>query len=443
MRSSNVRLEQIADPDNLREAFLRAARGKGHQQDVVAFRGRVDHELAALRLEILAGAVPLGRFTAFTIFEPKERRIHAPCFRERVLHHALIGPCEADFDRWLIDDTFACRRGKGREAALRRAEHYSGRHGWFLKMDVQKYFDSIPHATLLEAVGRRFRDSRVVTLWQRIVGAYEAGPDRGLPIGALTSQHLANLYLGSVDRLAKEGLRMPGYVRYMDDMAVWGEKTRLLATLDAIEAHLGELGLTLKPTWHLQPTTRGMDFLGYRVGPAGSRLNRTSRRRFLRRWSWCERALTAGQISEATAQRRVLALTAFVRVAQGETLLGRLFGGSNLGTGHRAPTESTAAAAGTTTPATAALPTATGTTRATATTTSASASPSAHATAAQTGRGLNRPVSSSRLRSGQTSRMCRPVPVGGGGCRAESSGRQQPYPFQMPVITRPGPPLIG
>lgn len=377
MKSCKVRLEQIADPANLREAFLRAARGKGHKADVIAFRAKLDSELAALRQEILAGTVAVGRFTAFTIWEPKERRIHAPCFRERVLHHALIGPCEMDFERWLIDDTYACRRGKGREAALRRAEHHARRHRWFLKLDVAKYFDSIPQAVLLAEIGRRFRDRRVVALWTRIIAAYEKSPGRGLPIGALTSQHLANFYLGAVDRLAKETRRVPGYVRYMDDMALWADdKANLAAAKREIERLLGgQLGLTLKSNWHLQPTARGMDFLGYRVRPAGSTLNRASRRRFVRRWQAGERRLAAGLLGEGAAQRSVLAMVAFARVARRETILRILFSG----TGHRAPTASTVAAVGATPPPTVAPPTATGMSRATATPTSASASPSAHA----------------------------------------------------------------
>ena len=385
MKRCKVRLDQIADADNLREAFLRAARGKGHRGEVIAFRENLAAELAALRAGILAGTVVVGQFTAFTIHEPKERRIHAPCFRERVLHHALIGPCEADFERWLIEDTFACRRGKGREAALRRAEHHAARHGWFLKLDVAKYFDSIPHAVLLGEIARRWRDRGVVAPWERIVRCYETAPGRGLPIGALTSQHLANFFLGAADRYVKETLRVPGYARYMDDMALWGGRAELKAAVGGLRIFLAErLGLTLKGNWHLQPVVRGMDFLGYRVFPGGSRLARPSRRRFLRRWVWCERARECGDIGEREAQRRVLALTAFVRVARCERVLQKLFGppqgGPQTDHGHRAPTASTAVAVGGMTPRIVAPRIATGIRPATATTTSASASPSAHAT---------------------------------------------------------------
>ena len=384
MRSCPVRLEQVADPENLREAFLRAAKGKSHRADVIAFRSRLDEELAALSADILSGQVAVGRFTAFTIHEPKERRIHAPCFRERMLHHALVGPCEADFERWHIADTYACRRGKGREAAVRRAEHFAVRHGWFLKLDVEKYFDSIPHDVLLAGLARRFRDARVVDLWRRIIASYAVTPGRGLPIGALTSQYLANHYLMPVDRMVRETLRIPGYVRYMDDMALWGGQGPLREALAALRRLLGEdLGLRIKANWHLQPAARGMDFLGYRILPGGSRLARPSRRRFLRRWAWYERARERGQCSDLQAQRGVGALAAFVRVARLETVLQRLFGrASDLlksDPGHRAPTASTAVAVGTMTPRIAAPRTATGTRRTTATTTSAFVPPSAHA----------------------------------------------------------------
>jgi len=385
MHSSRTRIEEIAAPENLREAFLRAARGKAHRGDVVSFRARLNLELTELSAEIVSGKLRVGDYTAFTIHEPKERRIHAPCFRERVLHHALVGCCEGDFERWHIADTYACRRGRGREAALRRAEHYASRHGWFLKLDVEKYFDSIPHPPLLADVARRFRDRRVVTLWRQIVEGYATKPGRGLPIGALTSQYLANFYLGRVDRLAKESLRVRGYTRYMDDMALWGDREELKSARVEVERVLhDELGLRLKPTWHLQPTARGMDFLGYRVFPYGSRLARSSRRRFLSRWAWGERARERGEISDDGAQRKALALCAFVRVARRERVLRRLFGppcgGPESDGGHRAPTASTAAAVGTIPLTTAVPPTATGMSRVTAITTSASASPSAHAT---------------------------------------------------------------
>lgn len=378
MRTSALRLEEIAEPENLRWAFLRAARGKAARPEVIAFRAALTVELALLRRSLLAGTVAVGEVRRFRIFEPKERVIHAPAFRERVLHHALVAGCEPEFERRLIDDSYACRRRKGREAALRRAEGFTRRHRWFLKLDVAKYFDSIPHEHLLAEVGARFRDPRVVALWARIVRAYSSSPGRGLPIGALTSQHLANSFLAPIDRLVKETLRVPGYVRYMDDMVLWSDdRMELKDAKLVIERALAGRGLRLKSTWHLQPMGRGLDFIGYRLRPEGTGLARASRRRFLRRWAWLERAREAGRLGAMETQRRALALAAFVRVAKAEHLLRRLFGAAPRETSYRARIASTAAAAGTTMPTTAAPRIATAIRQATATTTSASASPSA------------------------------------------------------------------
>jgi RNA-directed DNA polymerase len=335
MKASRVILEQVASPDNLREAFLRAAKGKSAKPDAIAFRASLMESLMQMREEILNGTMQLGRFSSFTIWEPKERRINAPAFPERVLHHALIGVCEADFERWSVFDSYACRKGKGREAAIRRAEYFASRHPFFLKMDVRKYFDSIPHEVLLGKLRKRFRDPALFALWEGIVNSYETTPCRGLPIGALTSQHLANFYLGRIDNMVLSELKLPGYVRYMDDMVAWGTKNELKAARLQIEAVLkNELGLELKGNWHLQPVNRGMALLGYRVFPGGCTLARASRRRFVLKWAGIERGLERGRLTQLQAQRSVLALAAFVRVARRERILDRLFGFRAASIGH-------------------------------------------------------------------------------------------------------------
>jgi hypothetical protein len=327
MKASRVTLEQVASPDNLREAFLRAAKGKVDRPDVVEFRAALPENLARMREEILGGTMRLGRFTSFTIWEPKERQINAPAFPERVLHHALIRVCEADFERWSVFDSYACRRGKGREAAIRRAESFARKHPFFLKMDVRKYFDSIPHEVLLGKIRKRFHDRGLVSLWEKIVRSYETVPGRGLPIGALTSQHMANFYLGCIDNRVLSKLRLPGYVRYMDDMVAWGTREELRSARRDIESVLNnELGLELKGNWHLQPVHRGMDFLGYRVYPGCSTLNKASCRRFVSKWEDIERGLETGRLTQLQAQRSMLPLAAFVRVARRERIMDRLFG---------------------------------------------------------------------------------------------------------------------
>ena len=197
----------IADPENLRQAFLKAARGKRGKADCRAFQERLDENLALLREELLAGRVRVGDYHLFKIFDPKERTICAASFRQRVLHHAVMAVCEPVLERAAVFDSYACRKGKGRLAAVERASGYARRHEWFLKMDVRKYFASIDHRVLERLLARRFKDPAVLALFGKIIRSYETAPGRGLPIGNLTSQHFANYYLAPLDRFIKEELR--------------------------------------------------------------------------------------------------------------------------------------------------------------------------------------------------------------------------------------------
>ena len=309
-------LEQILERDNLRLAYLRALRGKRHRPDARLFALDLDANLARLATDIADNTIDVGRFHQFVIRDPKERVITAPCFGERVLHHALMNVCEPIFDRWLIADTYACRVGKGREAAVTRAHQFSQRWPAHLKMDIRKYFDSIPHDRLLARLERLFKDPRLLQLFRRIVRAFRDGSGQGLPIGSLTSQHFANFYLGWFDRFVKERLRISGYVRYMDDLVVWGRSTTELRSVrdDCLAFLADELGLTAKPPF-INRSSVGLPFLGCRVLPTHVLLNRRSKVRFRRKLLALEQAHADGQIDEATLQARATALVAFSRSA--------------------------------------------------------------------------------------------------------------------------------
>jgi retron-type reverse transcriptase len=216
-------LAAIADPGNLRLAFWKASKGKRAKADCRAFQESLDTNLGALRAELLAGQVRVGNYHYFTIHDPKERTICAAQFRERVLHHALMNVCEPVLERAAVFDSYACRRGKGQLAAVRRAESYARRYGWFLKLDVRKYFDSVDHTVLRRLLRQKFKDAVVLALFDQVLASYQTAPGSGLPIGNLTSQHFANFYLAPLDRFIKEHLRRGAYVRYMDDFVVWGE----------------------------------------------------------------------------------------------------------------------------------------------------------------------------------------------------------------------------
>lgn len=320
MQRSRVGLAAIADWRNLTAAFQRAARGKGQRDEVRLFRADLNGALARLRESLLDGSVEVGRMRCFHIRDPKPRIIHAPCFRERVLHHALMAHVGPVLDRALVDDTYACRLGKGALAAVQRAQHHARRFPWYAQIDIRSYFASIDHEILLALLERRFKDRGLLALLARIVAAHHAAPGKGLPIGALTSQHFANYYLAGLDRLLLEGCRVRGLVRYMDDLVWWGDsKDAARDALDQARAHAQErLQLTIKTPVQIGRSHAGLMFCGYRILPGRLLLSRRRKRRYAEcRRAW-EIAYAAGRIDARALQAgyaTALAITAHADAA--------------------------------------------------------------------------------------------------------------------------------
>lgn len=295
--------ERILEWDNLLEAVHRASTGKRHRRETQEFCESLSGNLLRIQEQIAIEGFRFGRFHQFVIHDPKRRIITAPCFEERVVHHAIMNICEPFFDRFLIDDTFACRHGRGRPPALHRAMGFSRRYSHYLKMDVRKYFDSIRHSTLSQLLMRRFKDERLLRLLNSIINCYEASDGCGLPIGSLTSQHFANFYLGWLDRFVKEQLGIPGYVRYMDDWLIWGSsRQELRERYDAVQSFLNEhLALSVK-ILVIENTKRGISFLGCHVFADYIVLNRRSRHRFRTKLVELKNELQQGTLSEAEFQ---------------------------------------------------------------------------------------------------------------------------------------------
>jgi len=319
-RRTIVGLEEVADLENLALAFWRAAKGKRNRPEVHAFEARLASELEALRTQILDLSVPVGRLRAFEIRDPKRRTIHAPCFRERVLHHALMAKIGPILDRALVDDTFACRDGKGSLAAVLRAQEHARRFPWYVQVDMRSFFASIDHEVLKRILRRRIKGAGTLALCDKIIDSYEAAPGHGLPIGALSSQHFANTYLSDLDRYLLEDLCAAAMVRYMDDVVWWvHEKADGLAGLKAVESFVRErLRLELKPERPIQRSLRGLSFCGFRIYPGALLVSRRRRRRYVRARQKWETAHALGVIDSRGLQAgyaSALAITAHADAA--------------------------------------------------------------------------------------------------------------------------------
>ncbi len=303
-RRSGIGLEQVADWNNLSAAFWRAATGKRQHPEVVAFAAQINNSLTSLRQSIIEQRAPTGCWTMFYVHDPKRRRILAPCFSDRVLHHALMAQMGPVLERALVDDTFACRPGRGSLAAVQRAQQHIQRFPWFVKTDIQAYFASIDHLRLRQVLQRRFKHPGLLALCDRILTHTPDGPPLGLPIGALTSQFFANNYLDVVDRFLLEHLRVRGMVRYMDDIVWWCDtRTEAKQTLVELRSFVSEKrALLLKSNTHIGRSAQGLAFLGFRVLPGALRLSLRRRRRYAACRARWEEAWRTGEIDSHSLQ---------------------------------------------------------------------------------------------------------------------------------------------
>ncbi len=317
MRRVGNLMDRIADYDNLQLAFLKSCRGKQAKREVLDFRERYDYNIREIRRGLLDGDIAIGDYSYFRIYDPKERLICAASFRERVVHHAIMNVCHEYFDRTLIYDTYATRKGKGGYKALDKAVSMAARYRYAVKLDYRKYFDSIDHEVLKMKLLRLFKDKALLNLFYRIIDSYEVDDGTGLPIGNLTSQYFANFYLSSLDHVMKEELRVPVYLRYMDDVLMMdNDKARLKGYEGFMRDYSARhLNLRLKEPVAVR-CGQGIPFLGYVVKPYRLGLNGRSKRRFREKIVEWHRRFETGLCDEEEYQQHLLPLLAFVDKAK-------------------------------------------------------------------------------------------------------------------------------
>ncbi|MGH9845337.1 MAG: reverse transcriptase domain-containing protein [Blastocatellia bacterium] len=313
MKRAGHLFERIVAFDNLLLAADKTLRGQKHKPAAARFYFHLESELFQLQEELTAGSYQPLPYRVFEVREPKPRQICESEIRDRVVHHAICNLLDPVFERRMIADSYACRIGKGAHRAVVRAQHFARSHNYFLQCDVRKYFASIEHAALKSLLRRILKDPPLLALLDRIIDHPLPGsaPGRGLPIGNLTSQYFANLYLGELDHFVKERLGIRGYLRYMDDALIFGDdKAALHETLAAVRVYLDDrLKLGLKEeALRIAPVWTGISFLGFRIFPGTIRLCGDNWSRFRRKVRAHEAAYLAGEMDEDELARSVASM---------------------------------------------------------------------------------------------------------------------------------------
>jgi retron-type reverse transcriptase len=335
---------QITTFENLLQASRQAQQGKRFRPNVLAFNYNLEEELLQLQTELRQQTYTPGGYRTFVIRDPKSRLISAAPYRDRVVHHALCNIIIPPIERTFIHDTYANRASYGTHRALTRLTNFARTSRYVLQCDIRKYFPSIDLAILKDTLRRKIKCPETLWLIDRIIDSsndqgeeVEYFPDdnllipiqrrKGLPIGNLTSQFFANVYLNGFDHFVKEQLKVQKYLRYVDDFALFSDdRSFLVDARSAIAAYLTGLRLRLHPVkTQLFETRHGINFVGFRVLPDRIRVRNDNLRRSRDRCRQLQRDYTAGNLSLSDLVQRLQSWEAHLLHGDTHRLRRRLF----------------------------------------------------------------------------------------------------------------------
>ncbi len=316
-RFSNL-WQQLISFENLLNAFHKAALGKGYQPCVLQFTQNLEHNLLTLQESLRSQTYSPGPYLTFFVYEPKKRMISAAPFADRIVHHCLMNTIAPVFEATFIQQSYANQVGKGTHRAIRAVQNAMRLHRYVLHCDIRKYFASIDHQILKSIIRRKIKDPHVLRLIDLIIDHsnpqewvldYFPGDDlftpierrKGLPIGNLTSQYFANIYLNDFDHFVKEKLKCRFYARYVDDLVVVdSDKEHLCNVRKRMEMYLETFRLKMHPhKRHIRPTSCGLKFLGQVIYPDRRLLPKSNVRRFVRRMKKFQQQYAGHEISLA------------------------------------------------------------------------------------------------------------------------------------------------
>lgn len=292
MKTHNNLWDKLTSYGNLELAFRKARKRKAAKPYVVEFEGNLKENLTTLQAELVLKTYKPRQLKTFIVKDPKTRKISKSEFRDRVVHHALCNTIEPIFEKVFIYDTYANRKRKGTLKALKRFDCFKRKvtrnniaKAFVLKADIRHYFETVNHHILLSIIKTRIRDENVIWLIETILENY-GKQGRGMPLGNLTSQFFANVYLSKLDYFVKHALKAKYYIRYVDDFVILHMDAEMLKIWqhEINEFLKKELLLELhKQKSGVKGLERGIDFLGFRCFYYFKLLRKSNLMKMLRR----------------------------------------------------------------------------------------------------------------------------------------------------------------
>lgn len=308
--------EAMADYGNVQKAYNKARKCKRYRKDVLMFTTDKEENLEKVRNAILNLNYEPSEYRYFKVYEPKERLIMALPFYDRVIQHAINNVLEPIFNKRFIFHSYACRKGKGMHGASDELQgllynwqkFHLDQPLYAIKADIHHYFQSINHDVLKAEIRKAIKDTGALKLIDRIIDHNGNMPEGiGIPVGNLTSQLFANIYLDKLDKFIKHTLGVKDYIRYMDDFIILSlDKDQLREWLAAIERFLqDELKLELNPKTTILAAKNGIDFVGYKHRATHRKVRQDSIKRIKKTIKKCE----CGKITKEQLQKSIQSWT--------------------------------------------------------------------------------------------------------------------------------------
>lgn len=344
--------EQVVDYDNLYRAYLNARLCKRYRYEVLNFSAHLEDNLVKLQKELIDRTYTLGKYREFYIYEPKKRLIMAQPFKDRVVQWAIYQVLNPVFAQGYITDSYACIKERGTHKAVKRLHYWLRQVGkkpekyYFLKLDISKYFYRIDHDVLMGILKRKIRDDDMIFLLDKIVNSSETNfglppgkspgevkrsdrvSEKGMPVGNLSSQMFANLYLNELDQYCKRTLGIHFYVRYMDDVIILHQdKDQLHEWKRIIDTFLKEkLQLDLNEKTCIRPITLGVEFCGYKIWNTHIKLRKSTALKMKRNLKKLQKEYAAGEVTVEEAKQTISSYLGILKHCDSYSLKRTIFG---------------------------------------------------------------------------------------------------------------------
>lgn len=327
--------ERIYDTKNLEESYKRTQSGnRKYRKEAIYFAMSKERKLRCLQKELEDRTYRPGSYIEFYVFEPKKRLVHAPHIRDKIVQFSIHTVLQGIYRSVFIKDSYACLEEKGTHEAVHRIQHYMRLAQWkyeepyIVKIDVRKFFYSINRDILKTIYRKKIPESEqdFLRILDMIVDSSPEG-ERGLPLGNVTSQDFANIYLNEVDQFCKRYLGLKWYVRYMDDICIIvKDRETARDVLAKIRTYVKDhLDLELNEKTHIYPLAQGVNTLGFRIHTTHLEVRDSSKAAMKRRIKKIDEKVRSGRLAKKQAQQAVNAWLGHARHSNSYNLSKKIF----------------------------------------------------------------------------------------------------------------------